>query len=222
MNGGLILAFSTTNNNGYNISYPESMVQNIEILDSVDIDEVEIIPPEPQDESLPLVHLIHTGGIQDLPAATFAGIASRPLQMLDLCDSEAVTDVLALAGCASLRTLNLSGCSRVKDVSALAGARREWVEESNYSSDHLVFRQLVPFHVDRWQVHYFIAAWRGQVRAATWLVRDVDGDPDPIVRASWVPVGDAMRHPRLVNYRRTLLERCVFELAAEALFAPRV
>lgn len=48
--------------NGYNISYPESMVQNIEILDSVDIDEVEIIPPKPQDESLPLVHLIHTGG----------------------------------------------------------------------------------------------------------------------------------------------------------------
>ena len=48
--------------NGYNISYPESMVQNIEILDSVDIEEVEIIPPKPQDESLPLVHLIHTGG----------------------------------------------------------------------------------------------------------------------------------------------------------------
>ena len=48
--------------NGYNISYPESMVQNIEILDSVDIGEVEIIPPKPQDESLPLVHLIHTGG----------------------------------------------------------------------------------------------------------------------------------------------------------------
>jgi len=47
---------------GYNISYPETMVQNIEILDSVEMNEVEVIPPIPQDESLPLVHLIHTGG----------------------------------------------------------------------------------------------------------------------------------------------------------------
>ena len=48
--------------NGYNISYPEIVVQNIEILDSVEIVEEEKVAPIPQDESLPLVHLIHTGG----------------------------------------------------------------------------------------------------------------------------------------------------------------
>ena len=48
--------------NGYNISYPESVIQNVEILDSVPMEEEENIKPIPQDESLPLVHLIHTGG----------------------------------------------------------------------------------------------------------------------------------------------------------------
>jgi glutamyl-tRNA(Gln) amidotransferase subunit D len=48
--------------NGYNISYPEVVVQTIEILDSVEIHEKEMITHIPQDESLPLVHLIHTGG----------------------------------------------------------------------------------------------------------------------------------------------------------------
>ena len=48
--------------NGYNISYPELVIQNIEILESVEMEEEEIVNPIPQDESLPLVHLIHTGG----------------------------------------------------------------------------------------------------------------------------------------------------------------
>jgi len=48
--------------NGYNISYPEIVVQSIEILESVEIHEEEKVPFIPQDESLPLVHLIHTGG----------------------------------------------------------------------------------------------------------------------------------------------------------------
>jgi glutamyl-tRNA(Gln) amidotransferase subunit D len=48
--------------NGYNISYPEIVVQSVEILDSVEIHEEEKAPFIPQDESLPLVHLIHTGG----------------------------------------------------------------------------------------------------------------------------------------------------------------
>jgi glutamyl-tRNA(Gln) amidotransferase subunit D len=48
--------------NGYNISYPEAVVQTVEILDSVEIYEEKTSSPIPQDESLPLVHLIHTGG----------------------------------------------------------------------------------------------------------------------------------------------------------------
>ena len=48
--------------NGYNVSYPESYVESVEILDEVKISEEE--PPTliEQDENLPLVHLIHTGG----------------------------------------------------------------------------------------------------------------------------------------------------------------
>jgi len=48
--------------NGYNISYPDISVQSVEILDSVDIQEDEEISSIPQDKSLPLVYLIHTGG----------------------------------------------------------------------------------------------------------------------------------------------------------------
>ena len=48
--------------NGYNVSYPESYVESIEILDEVKISEEEPPTPIEQDENLPLVHLIHTGG----------------------------------------------------------------------------------------------------------------------------------------------------------------
>ena len=49
-------------NNGYNISFPKSYVKSLKILsnvsDKVELDEDKQI----QDESLPLVYLIHTGG----------------------------------------------------------------------------------------------------------------------------------------------------------------
>ena len=48
--------------NGYNVSYPESYVESVEILDEVEISEEEAPTPIQQDENLPLVHLIHTGG----------------------------------------------------------------------------------------------------------------------------------------------------------------
>ena len=48
--------------NGYNVSYPESYVESVEILDEVKISEEEPPTPIEQDENLPLVHLIHTGG----------------------------------------------------------------------------------------------------------------------------------------------------------------
>ena len=48
--------------NGYNVSYPESYVESVEILDEVEISEVEAPTPIEQDGNLPLVHLIHTGG----------------------------------------------------------------------------------------------------------------------------------------------------------------
>ena len=48
--------------NGYNVSYPESYVESVEILDEVEISEEEAPTPIEQDGNLPLVHLIHTGG----------------------------------------------------------------------------------------------------------------------------------------------------------------
>ena len=48
--------------NGYNVSFPESYVDSFEVLDEMPVLEEEIVESEPQDESLPLVHLIHTGG----------------------------------------------------------------------------------------------------------------------------------------------------------------
>ena len=48
--------------NGYNVSYPESYVESVEVIESVEMPVEDIPTPEPQDDSLPLVHLIHTGG----------------------------------------------------------------------------------------------------------------------------------------------------------------
>lgn len=48
--------------NGYNISFPESYVENFEVIDDLPIDEADEIIVESQDENLPLVYLIHTGG----------------------------------------------------------------------------------------------------------------------------------------------------------------
>ncbi len=48
--------------NGYNVSYPESYVESVEILDEVEISEEGVPTPIEQDGNLPLVHLIHTGG----------------------------------------------------------------------------------------------------------------------------------------------------------------
>ncbi len=48
--------------NGYNVSFPESYVESFEVLGEMPAIEEPETPEVPQDESLPLVHLIHTGG----------------------------------------------------------------------------------------------------------------------------------------------------------------
>ena len=49
--------------NGYNVSFPESYVEGFELLDGLpDVEEGAFEEIVEQDESLPLVHLIHTGG----------------------------------------------------------------------------------------------------------------------------------------------------------------
>tara|TARA_B100000131_G_scaffold315543_1_gene354145 strand:- start:1403 stop:2743 length:1341 start_codon:yes stop_codon:yes gene_type:complete len=48
--------------NGYNVSFPESYVDSFEELDEILNVEEPVSPEVEQDASLPLVHLIHTGG----------------------------------------------------------------------------------------------------------------------------------------------------------------
>ena len=48
--------------NGYNVSFPESYVDSFGLLEEAPAIEEPPAPQVPQDESLPLVHLIHTGG----------------------------------------------------------------------------------------------------------------------------------------------------------------
>ena len=48
--------------NGYNISFPHSYVESVEEIDEVPAAEEEAEPDIEQDDSLPLVHLLHTGG----------------------------------------------------------------------------------------------------------------------------------------------------------------
>ncbi|MEE2625065.1 MAG: Glu-tRNA(Gln) amidotransferase subunit GatD [Candidatus Thermoplasmatota archaeon] len=48
--------------NGYNVSFPESYVDTFELLEEIPVIEEPVVPEVAQDESLPLVHLIHTGG----------------------------------------------------------------------------------------------------------------------------------------------------------------
>ncbi len=48
--------------NGYNVSYPESYIESVELIETIQVKVEEEIEPTPQDDSLPLVHLIHTGG----------------------------------------------------------------------------------------------------------------------------------------------------------------
>ena len=48
--------------NGYNVSFPDSYVDSFEVLEEMPVIEEDVEEAEPQDETLPLVHLIHTGG----------------------------------------------------------------------------------------------------------------------------------------------------------------
>ena len=48
--------------NGYNLSFPSSYVEEFELMGEIPEPQEAIPEPIKQDESLPLVHLIHTGG----------------------------------------------------------------------------------------------------------------------------------------------------------------
>ena len=88
--------------NGYNVSFPESYVDSFEVLDEMPVIEEEIVQSEPQDESLPLVHLIHTGGTIASKVDYATGAVTARFDPHELLDA-----VPELRGIARIRAVKL-------------------------------------------------------------------------------------------------------------------
>ncbi|MDP6220998.1 MAG: asparaginase domain-containing protein, partial [Candidatus Thalassarchaeaceae archaeon] len=88
--------------NGYNVSFPESYVDSFELLDEVPVIEEPPSPPVPQDESLPLVHLIHTGGTIASKVDYATGAVTARFDPHELLDA-----VPELRGIARIRAVKL-------------------------------------------------------------------------------------------------------------------
>tara|TARA_B100001250_G_scaffold296909_1_gene258442 strand:- start:2567 stop:3907 length:1341 start_codon:yes stop_codon:yes gene_type:complete len=88
--------------NGYNVSFPESYVDSFEVLDEMPIIEEEVVESEPQDESLPLVHLIHTGGTIASKVDYATGAVTARFDPHELLDA-----VPELRGIARIRAVKL-------------------------------------------------------------------------------------------------------------------
>ena len=88
--------------NGYNVSFPESYVDSFEVLDEMPAIEEEFVESEPQDESLPLVHLIHTGGTIASKVDYATGAVTARFDPHELLDA-----VPELRGIARIRAVKL-------------------------------------------------------------------------------------------------------------------
>lgn len=88
--------------NGYNVSFPESYVDTFELLDEMPTIEEAIVPTVPQDESLPLVHLIHTGGTIASKVDYATGAVTARFDPHELLDA-----VPELRGIARIRAVKL-------------------------------------------------------------------------------------------------------------------
>ena len=88
--------------NGYNISFPYSYVESVEELDEAPMIEEEPEPEVEQDESLPLVHLIHTGGTIASKVDYRTGAVSARFTPNELLDA-----VPELRNIARIRAVNL-------------------------------------------------------------------------------------------------------------------
>ena len=88
--------------NGYNVSFPESYVDSFEVLDEMPEIEEPAVPEIPQDESLPLVHLIHTGGTIASKVDYATGAVTARFDPHELLDA-----VPELRGIARIRAVKL-------------------------------------------------------------------------------------------------------------------
>jgi len=88
--------------NGYNVSFPESYVDSFEVLDEMPVIEEDSEEMTPQDESLPLVHLIHTGGTIASKVDYATGAVTARFDPHELLDA-----VPELRGIARIRAVKL-------------------------------------------------------------------------------------------------------------------
>ena len=83
------------------------------------------------------------------------------------------------------------GGKKSRDGSAVANARREWEEETNYDASHL-WIDPDPIIDSQWQCHFFVARCTLRDNAPkSWSISDDPADDDPIVAAHWMPVRTA-------------------------------
>lgn len=104
---------------------------------------------------------------------------------------------------------------------ALQNALREWREETGLDERHLGFYQgAVLIDAPFLGCHYFVAEWRREGapdEPTSWVPKCEDpSDPDPIVRAQWMPVGTAVKHPDLSAPRKALLSGALRVVALSA------
>merc|ERR1719193_1614002 len=106
----------------------------------------------------------------------------------------------------------------------MANGLREWREETGLPEEHLAFCPGVVL-IDPWMgTHYFVASWQLDARpgeATYWTPPNEDPtDPDPVVKAQWMPVGQAVKHHKLNAQRKGLLRLALQAVAREERAAP--
>ena len=112
------------------------------------------------------------------------------------------------------------GRREIGDRSALGNAKREWREETNLADSYFRWVDDSQPLVDKWGCSYFVAEWHapdGQPgdeierynEDGSWDVADDPDDPDPVVRACWMPVATARQHRRFSGARKDLLQQAL-------------
>lgn len=95
----------------------------------------------------------------------------------------------------------------------MQNAQREWYEESGLPIAGLDFYQGVVLVDAAFGCHYFVAEWKAPLGADTptsWAPPAEDkSDPNPVVRAQWLPVKEAVHHQRLSFPRKELLKKAL-------------
>mmetsp|Transcript_66188 Transcript_66188/g.191814 ORF Transcript_66188/g.191814 Transcript_66188/m.191814 type:complete len:497 (-) Transcript_66188:45-1535(-) len=103
--------------------------------------------------------------------------------------------------------------------SVLENALREWHEETGLPGHCLDFYENVVLVETYFGTHYFVAKWTRQQtleEAIAWAPPNEDPtDNDPVIKAQWMPVIEAAKHPKLHDDRRALL-RVALQLASRS------